>query len=93
MMPMTEKRRWRAYYNWRGAKPYLGAVDNGSIKSQKQVMRITLHPSVGTVESATDIGKPKKARTGKLNEPTWWLEFEARACFESSGVTFYGEAK
>ncbi len=82
-------RRWRVYYNWRQGLPKLGAVDNGTIKSQRTVEHVTIHASVGDIRSASNM---KHAQ----NEPTWWLEMKANAVFEGvnkNRVTFYGEAK
>lgn len=101
------RKTWRLYFNRREDFPFLAAIDNGTIASQirvQNVRMIEVRHAEGVTDmgpspfriGSTDPWERKqedlrRARKGKHNEPTWWIQFEAIAVFENGGVTFYGE--
>ena len=102
-----QRKTWRVYFNRREDFPFLAAVDNGTIASQIRVQHVRMEKvdhagsvsDMGPNPFRDDTRDPwertaadlRRARKGKHNEPTWWIQFEAIAFFENGGVMFYGE--
>lgn len=104
-----KRKTWRVYFNRREDFPFLAAIDNGTIASQIRVQSVRMenvHDAAGVTDmgpSPFRIGSNdpwerkaedlRRARKGKHNEPTWWIQFDAIAVFENGGVVFYGECQ